>query len=123
MLDRKAIQGFLKANRSPWNVQAAKHARTLKFPLWPESSFHALDLADQALDRRGLKLPLHPNVQRQARVAVDRLNYHLSQGDPERVNQALGQHAPQDSEDPKEWVSGLLANLAVPVAGLEAKQA
>lgn len=117
-LNRKHLQSFQKANESPWNKLAAKHAPKFGAKL-SQPGLHALSLAQHLLDRPHL-LKLKPHGQRQARKALDRLHFHLSPESLDRVNEAVGNLVPQDeSLKPLEYADRLLSGLADPVQELE----
>ena len=121
-LNRKQLQAFQKANESPWNRLAAKHAPQFGAKL-SQPGLHALSLAQHLLDRPHL-LRLKPKGQHQARKALDRFHFHLSPENLDKVNEAVGNLAPVDEKlKPLEYADQLLKGLSDPVQQLENQQA
>lgn len=121
MIDKQSMKACERLNLEPWNLAAARVARELRITLLPQTDLNALVVADRALSSQALcrLVELPPRIQRQAQRSVDRLNYHLLQGSPEKVNAALGRLAPDQSLLPVPWLRELLGNLAQPAAELE----
>lgn len=121
-VNRQQLQAFQRANESPWNKLAAKHAPKFGAKL-SLPGLHVLSLAQHLLDRPHL-LRLKSKGQRQARKALDRFHFHLNPENLDKVNAALGQLAPvEQSLKPLDYADKLLSNLADPVQQLENQQA